>query len=171
MIRKDEIFPIGQIGKPHGVKGELSFSFTTDVFDRENCKFFILEKDHIFVPFFIQEYRFKGANSGFIKFEDVDTEEDAREFTNHTIYLQKRYMEEAKDSVTDIHFYKGFEIVDNKIGSLGKITSINDDTANMLFELADNDLLIPVSDEYITDIDHKKRIIYMNLPEGLLDLF
>jgi len=170
MIRKDEIFSIGQIGKPHGVKGELSFSFTTDVFDRENCKFFILEKDHIFVPFFIQEYRFKGTNSGFIKFDDIDTEEDAREFTNHTIYLPKRYMEEAKNNVTDIHFYKGFEIVDNKTGSLGKIARINDDTANILFELADSNLLIPASDEYITEIDHKKRIIYMNLPEGILEL-
>ena len=170
MIKKDEIFSIGQIGKPHGIKGELSFSFTTDVFDRENCKFFVLEKDRIFVPFFIQEYRFKGSKSGFIKLEDVDTEEDAREFTNLTIYLPKRYMEEAKNSVTDIHFYEGFEIVDNATGSLGKITHVNDDTANILFELAENDLLIPASDEYITDIDHKKRIIYMNLPEGLLDL-
>jgi 16S rRNA processing protein RimM len=170
MIKKDEIFPIGQIGKPHGVKGELSFSFTTDVFEREKCKFFILEREHILVPFFIQEYRFKGPNSGFIKFEDVDTEEDARELSNLTIYLQKRYLEEVKGNVTDIHFYEGFEVVDNEKGSLGKITGINNNTANMLFELAGRNLLIPVSEEYITSIDHKNRIIYMNLPEGLLDL-
>ncbi len=170
MIKKDEIFAIGQTGKPHGIKGELSFSFTTDVFDREHCKFLILERDHIFVPFFIQEYRFKSHSTGFIKFEDIDTEEDARELSNAIIYLQKRYLEEAGPNVTDMHYFIGFEIIDDTAGSLGKITDVNDDTANVLFELAGKDLLIPVSEEYITDINHKKRIIYMNLPEGLLEL-
>jgi 16S rRNA processing protein RimM len=170
MIKKDEIFPIGQVGKPHGIKGELSFTFTTDVFDTQHCKYFILEREKIYVPFFISEYRFKGANSGFVKFEDIDTEEDARELSGASIYLPKRYMDEAASSnVTDTHYFVGFEVVENAAGSLGKIVDVNDDTANILFELADG-TLIPLSEEYITGIDHKKRILFMNLPEGLLDL-
>ena len=34
MIKKDEVFKIGVFNKPHGVKGELSFTFTDDIFDR-----------------------------------------------------------------------------------------------------------------------------------------
>ena len=79
-------------------------------------------------------------------------------------------MEEASPNVTDMRYFIGFEVIDAIDGFLGKITNVNDDTANILFELAEKDLLIPVSDEYITDIDHQKRIIYMNLPEGLLEL-
>ena len=43
---------------------------------------------------------------------------------------------------------------------------------NALFVIpTDNDeLLIPVGDDYITEIDHEKKIIYMNLPEGLLEI-
>ena len=171
MIKPDDIFPIGQIQKPHGVKGELSFTFNTDAFDRDDCRFFILEIDKIFVPFFVEEYRFKSQNSGFIKFEDIDTENEARELCGKTIFIQKKFMTEVGDeNVSDIRYFVDFEIIDNNNKtSLGKITAVNDDTANILFEL-ENDLLIPFSEDFITDIDHSKRQIFMQLPEGLLDL-
>ena len=34
MIKEEEVFKIGKINKPHGVKGEMSFTFTDDIFDR-----------------------------------------------------------------------------------------------------------------------------------------
>ena len=171
MIKQDDIFPIGQIQKPHGIKGELAFSFNTDAFDRDDCLFFILEIDKILVPFFIKEYRFKSQNSGFVKFEDIDTEDEARELCGKTIFIQKKFIKEENDeNITDARYFIGFEIIDNKNKtSLGKITAVNDDTANILFEL-ENDLLIPFSEEYIIDIDHPKRQIFMQLPEGLLEL-
>jgi 16S rRNA processing protein RimM len=170
MIKKEDIFAIGQTAKPHGISGELSFSFTTDIFDQENCHFFIFEIDHIFVPFFIEEYRFKSNTTGFVKFEGIENEEKSRELSNLTIYLPKKYAEEIETEVTDFRYFLGFEIMDKNTGSLGKITNIYDDTANILFELAEKDLLIPASEEYITKINHKKRIIYMTVPEGLFDL-
>ena len=170
MIKQDDLFPVGQIQKPHGVKGELAFSFNTDVFDRDDCCFFFLEMDSIFVPFFVKEYRFKSQNSGFINFEDIDNEDEARELCGKTIFIQKKFMTEiSNENLSDVRYFIGFEIIDdkNKI-SLGKITVVNDGTANILFELPD--FLIPFSEEYITNIDHSKQQIFMQLPEGLLDL-
>jgi 16S rRNA processing protein RimM len=171
MIKKEDIFPIGQTNKPHGIKGELGFSFTTDVFDREKCKFFILKTENIFVPFFIEDYRINTLNTGFVKFEDIENENDAKELSNSEIYLPNRYAEEVEPSVTDLRYFIGFEIFDgNSKKNLGKITDINDDTANILFELAEQNLLIPAAEEFITDINHKKKLIYVNLPEGLLEV-
>ena len=34
MIRKEEVYKIGIFNKPHGIHGELSFTFTDDIFDR-----------------------------------------------------------------------------------------------------------------------------------------
>ena len=171
MIKQDNLFPIGQIQKPHGIKGELSFSFNTDAFDRDDCLFFILEIEKIFVPFFVEEYRFKSKNSGFVKFEDIDNENEARELCGKTIFIQKKFMAEVDDeNVSDIRYFVGFEIIDDKNKtSLGKIIAVNDDTANILFEL-ENNILIPFSEEYIIDINHSKRQIFMQLPDGLLDL-
>ena len=33
MITREELIRIGRFNKPHGVKGELSFTFTDDVFE------------------------------------------------------------------------------------------------------------------------------------------
>ena len=54
MITREELIRIGRFNKPHGVKGELSFTFTDDVFDRTECSYIVCEIDGIFVPFFVE---------------------------------------------------------------------------------------------------------------------
>ena len=77
MIRQEEVFHIGRIGKPHGVKGETTFQFTDDVFDRVDADYLVLQVDGILVPFFMEEYRFRTDTTALIKFEDVDSVERA----------------------------------------------------------------------------------------------
>ena len=97
MIRADEVFKIGIINKPHGVKGEVSFTFTDDIFDRvEGCDYLILLLDGILVPFFIEGYRFRSDNAALVKFEGIDTAEKARRFINVEVYFPKKYMEEQE---------------------------------------------------------------------------
>ena len=55
MIRKEEVYKIGIFNKPHGIHGELSFTFTDDIFDRVEAEYLICLLDGIFVPFFIEE--------------------------------------------------------------------------------------------------------------------
>ena len=67
MIRKEEVYKIGIFNKPHGIHGELSFTFTDDIFDRVDCDYFICLLDGIFVPFFIEEYRFRSDSTALVK--------------------------------------------------------------------------------------------------------
>ena len=69
MIKKDEVFKIGIFNKPHGVKGEISFTFTDDIFDRVECEYLVCLLDGIFVPFFIEEYRFRSNTTALVKLE------------------------------------------------------------------------------------------------------
>ena len=55
MIKKDEVFKIGIFNKPHGVKGEISFTFRDDIFARVECEYLVCLLDGIFVRFFIEE--------------------------------------------------------------------------------------------------------------------
>ena len=75
MIREDEVYKIGKIGKPHGVKGEVSLMFSDDVFDRVDADYLVLMVDGILVPFFFEEYRFKSGETALVKFCDIDTGE------------------------------------------------------------------------------------------------
>ena len=172
MILKSEVFPIGQVIKPHGVNGEMSFSFTSDVFDSEDIPYFIFEIQGIFVPFFLDEYRFKSNSTGLLKLEDVISDEQAREFSGLTIFLSKKYLDKVEDAEIELDYFAGFTLIDAEKGTLGVISEVDQTTDNVLFVIpaADDELLIPAGEEYITEIDHDKKIIYVRLPEGLLDL-
>lgn len=172
MITKDQVFPVGQIVKPHGVNGEMSFTFTTDVFDRREIPFFILEMDGILVPFFLKGYRLKSISGGLLQLEGVDTDEKARAMSGLTIYLDRSYLEEVEDDEIQLDYFAGFLLIDTEKGEIGRITEVDQTTDNALFVIPkeDDELLIPVGDDYIVSIDHESKIITVSLPEGLLEL-
>ena len=134
MIKKDEIFKIGIFNKPHGVKGEVSFTFTDDIFDRVDCEYLVCLLDGIFVPFFIEEYRFRSDTTALVKLEGVDKVKDVRH------------------------------------GDLGEIVAVDDSTMNVLFAIEKDgeELLLPAHEEFICKLDKKKRLLTVDVPDGLL---
>ena len=169
MIRQEEVYKIGKLGKAHGIKGEISFLFDDDVFDRVDADYLVLDIDGILVPFFIEEYRFKSDTNALIKFEDIDTQERARELTGCDVYFPRALADSDEEGMSWAEIV-GFGIVDANTGqTAGKIASIDDSTLNILFELEDG-RLIPASEELITDIDKENRTITIDIPEGLLEL-
>lgn len=168
MIRHEDVYRIGKIGKPHGVKGEVSFQFDDDIFDRADADFLILELDGILVPFFIEEYRFRSDSLALMKLEGIDTQERARELTNCEVFFPR----EQQDDEENLSWAAiiGFTVIDEQTNTpVGTIASVDDSTENVLFELEDG-TLIPASEDLITNIDTKKRTITIDLPEGLLAL-
>lgn len=173
MIRREELIKIGQFNKPHGVRGELSFTFTDDVFDRGESPYIVCCIDNIYVPFFIEEYRFKTGTTALIKLADVESDEAARDFTNLEVFYPKAYYVEDDEEATPDDYFIGFTINDITYGTLGEVTAIDDSTINVLFVVTtpdERELLIPVQEAFVRAIDEEGRIIHMDLPEGLLDM-
>ena len=169
MIKEEDVYRIGKIGKPHGVKGELSFHFTDDVFDRTESSYLILKIDGIFVPFFLEEYRFRSDEIVLVKFCDVDTQDKARQLTGCEVFFP-RAIAEADDAHLSWAQIIGFALKDAQTGQLiGIISSVDDSTENVLFELEDG-TLIPANEDLIQQIDAQNKEITIQLPDGLLDL-
>lgn len=169
MIKPEEVYKIGRLGKAHGVKGEVSFQFDDDIFDRVDADYLVLDIDGILVPFFMEEYRFRNDTVCLVKFCDIDTQQRAQELTGCDVYFPRALAEEA-DNDLSLASLVGFTIVSAPDGfPVGIIVSIDDTTANILFELEDG-RLIPANDDLIVDIDTEHRQIRMNIPEGLLDI-
>ena len=169
MIKQEEVYRIGRLGKTHGVKGEVSLQFDDDIFDRVDADYLVLELDGILVPFFIEEYRFRSDTVALIKFEDVDTQQRANELTGCDVYFP-RALAAADEGEVSLSLLVGFDLVEANGGTtIGRIAAIDDTTANLLFELEDG-RLIPANDDLIRDIDTKRKTIKMEIPEGLLEL-
>ena len=173
MIKKEEVYKIGMFNKPHGVKGEVSFTFTDDIFDRVDCDYLICLLDGIFVPFFIEEYRFRSDTTALVKLEDVDTAEKARMFTNVDVYFPVEFVDDVE---TDNHlswdYFVGFRVKDVRHGDLGHITEVDDSTVNTLFVIDHHgeELLVPAQEDFIVKMDNKKKLMIVELPEGLLNI-
>lgn len=171
MIKKEEVFKIGIINKPHGVKGEVSFTFTDDIFDRvEDCDYLALLLDGILVPFFIEEYRFRSDNVALVKFEGIDSTEKARTLTNVEVYYPVKFMDDQEE-ISSWNYFIGFRVEDIHHGCLGTVVDVDDATMNVLFviENGDEEVLLPAHEEFILDIDRKKKILKVDIPDGLLD--
>ena len=170
MIREEDVYKIGVIGKTHGVKGELSIHVDDDVFDRVDADYLVLRLDGILVPFFMEEYRFRSEEVVLMKFVGVDTQERARELTGTEVFFPRSVAESDGEAEMSMAQIVGFSIVNDADGKeVGRVENIDDSTVNTLFEL-DNGILIPATDDLVTEIDMEKRIVRMLLPEGLLDL-
>ena len=169
MIREEDVYKIGKIGKPHGISGEVTLRFTDDVFDRVDADYLVLMVDGILVPFFMEEYRFRSDEVALVKFEDIDSVERASELTGCEVFFPRELADDDEGELTWSQIV-GYDIVDADSHKLiGRIASVDETTINVLLEL-DDGTLIPAAEEFIIDIDHKERKMFMQLPEGLVNI-
>jgi 16S rRNA processing protein RimM len=173
MIRREDVLKIGKFNKPHGVKGELSFSFLfpRSYFEDVENVFFICELDGILVPFRLEECRFTSGSAALIKLKTIDSENKARRLANRDVYFSKNQMPlpSCTDEIETWDFFIGFALTDAKTGETGIIRAIEDSTLNTLFIVEKNGktLLVPAAEELITRIDAAGKEVFMQLPDGL----
>lgn len=172
MIKKEEVYKIGQFNKPHGIHGELQFTFTDDIFDRVEAEYVVCLLDGIFVPFFIEEYRFRSDTTALMKLEGVDTAERARMFTNVEVWFPVKHADDTEAEELTWNYFIGFRMEEIHHGYLGEVADVDTSTLNTLFVVNHNgnELLIPAQEEFITDIDRKHKVITVSLPAGLINL-
>lgn len=171
MIDRNELVKIGQFKKPHGIKGEIVFSFTDDSFDESECSFLICEMDGIFVPFRRKNCRFTSGTSAHVCLENIDSQEKARLLTNKEVFFPKKYIRE-KDENDSFSWdsFVGFTLKDEKTGTVGCIAGVDETTLNALFivENEEDEILIPAAEDLIVRIDENQKELWLALPEGLL---
>lgn len=173
MIAEKDVYRIGRIGKPHGVKGEVTLQFSDDVFDRVDADYLVLKTDGIMVPFFLEEYRFRNDSTALVKFEGIDNQERARELTHCEVYFPYQLSDGNEESFTWSEIV-GYQLTDSRTGeTIGEIADVDETTINTLFQVKRNngqELLIPASDELIQQVDMEGRTIEILLPDGILDI-
>ena len=164
-----ETYKIGTLTRTHGIGGELSMNFTDDVWDRADADYVFLEVDGIQVPFFLEGWRFRSDSVALLKFQDIDSSEDANEYVGADVYFPHSLTPEPdEDEEYTWRHFTGWQVVDAQAGPIGIIDYVEDSTVNTIFCV--DGKLLPANEDFIERIDAKERIVYMTLPEGLLDL-
>jgi 16S rRNA processing protein RimM len=177
MIHPDinDFMPVGTIVKPHGLKGELVIESDEGYEDAFiDSEYLLIEVEGGLVPFFITDdgVHFRTSTTMTLTFDDIDSVEKVRSLCGCRVFLQKNAGTELS-SGDDFNELIGFTVIDTAKGELGKITRIDDFSGNVVLTIQHGsiEILIPLSEELITEYAEEKRQLFLDCPDGLIDLY
>lgn len=173
-MRKEDCFYLGKIAKKFSFKGEVLIYLDTDEPELyENMESVFVEFNKNLVPFFIENSSLHKNDFLRVKFEDVDDEAEADSILNCAIYLPIAMLPKLEGNKFYFHEVIDFEIEDQRLGVFGKIVSINDTSAQPLFEVVNGnvEILVPMIDQFLVKIDRENKKVIMDLPEGLVEMY
>ncbi len=133
----------------------------------------MIEQRGSFLPWFINKIEWLGFNEGLISFEEITSVEKAKENTKKGLYLTEKDFELFfKKDAEGLNYLIGYKASEESRGDLGIIKEIIENPGQVLcFAVKDNhEFVIPLVDEFILNINKRKKEIIFILPEGLLDL-
>jgi 16S rRNA processing protein RimM len=171
-ISELQLINVGFISKPFGFDGELIFAIQQGEFEEyEKIKFFFIGLEGKPVPFLAEKIKLH-RNEMIVKFEDVSSESEAKKLSGKKIYVDEQ---EINPLLAHIEWNSliGYEVIETLHGSLGQIEGIEEYPQQIIAHCKVNgkEVLFPLNEDFISDVDQEKKRIYIDLPVGLLDVY
>ncbi|HET8754340.1 MAG TPA: ribosome maturation factor RimM [Salinimicrobium sp.] len=173
-MKKEDCFYLGKIVSKFSFKGEVLIKLDTDEPESyTGMESVFVEYDKNLVPFFIERSSLQKSNLLRVKFEDIDSEEDADDLMKSDLYLPLEFLPKLEDDQFYFHEIIGFSVEDVNFGPVGKIVAVNDNSSQVLFEIEKDgkQILIPMNDQFLKKVDKNQKTITVETPEGLIDLY
>tara|TARA_Y100000996_G_C22494785_1_gene631822 strand:+ start:72 stop:596 length:525 start_codon:yes stop_codon:yes gene_type:complete len=173
-MNENNYYYLGKVTRKFSFKGELIVFLDTDTPSHYyRLKKIFLKVDNSYIPYFISKISKYKNNSVRVKFEDVKNESEAMELINYEIFLPMEELPKLEGKKFYYHEVIGFMVIDINHGKIGEITYINDQTPQHLFVVKSSgkEILIPINDDFILDLDRINKIVNLKIPEGLLKIY
>ena len=168
-----QYFKAGKLVAVHGLKGELILKHElgkkTSLKDLKAI--FIEDRKDSFIPWFIETSKARSANEILLKLETVNTRESAAKLSQKEVWLTEEDFKRlsAKSAPANL---LGYTIINNK-ERLSEILEVVEQPHQLLcrIELNKKEVLIPINESFLKKIDHKKKEVIVELPDGLLEVY
>ncbi len=173
-MQKQDCFYLGIIAKLHGFKGEVSlFLDVSNPSDYATLDAVFIEIDGSLIPFFVQNLKMKTKGFVAVKFEGIDSEQDAQRILKKPVYLPEAFLQELDQTSFYDHEIIGYTVFDEVHGNVGVVENVIDMAANPLLQLSKDgvEVLIPIFEGLVQKVQRKKKELYVKAPEGLIDLY
>lgn len=170
----EECYEVGYIAKTYGIKGEIHAVFDVDTPEEYNeIESIFVVKNQQMIPYFIENVRFV---QGYVrlKFEEIDSIDQAKALVGSKLMLPTDVLPTPEGEEYYFHDILGYMVIDNDRGEIGPVTQLYDSTNQDLIGVdhQGKEVLIPyIKDQIIQKLDHANKIIEVNLPDGLLDVY
>jgi len=174
MLDQQDAFYLGYIKRAHGLHGELEAVLDTDDPQAYRKKESVwIEIQNSLIPFFVEHIAIKG-NSAILKLKNVDTRAQFEPLIGCSIWLPLTDL----PPITDPHKYYfheliGLKAIDQRKGEIGVITQVMDHLKQpvLVIQQGDKEIMLPIIDKFVKQIDRDKRQLLVECPDGLIELY
>ena len=174
-MRIDDCYQLGYVIKTHGLHGELSILLDVDfpdAYEVLESVFVATAGSETLVPFFVEHIAIR-QNKALVKFEEIDTIDQAETLLKANLYLPLERLPPLEDDQFYYHEIIGFVVEDQQQGALGVVQDVYESTGQdmIVMQYQEKEILIPINDDIVLRVDKAKKVVYVNLPEGLLHVY
>ena len=174
-MRIDDCYQLGYVIKTHGLHGELSIMLDVDfpeAYSTLESVFVAASGSDTLVPFFVEHITIR-QNKALLKFEEVDTIEQAETLLKARFYLPLESLPPLEDDQFYYHEIIGFTVEDEQQGPLGTVQDVYESTGQdmIVMQYREKEVFIPINDDIVPRVDKQHAIVHVILPEGLLDVY
>ncbi len=169
---KEDLTRIGILNKVSGFKGRLSGLVEAARPEKlRSKKFLFILLEGLPVPFTIEEIEIN-ENEILVKFENINSEEEAKKLLRKELYTEK-FSSKNKTAVMSWKDLIHYTAIDADFGEIGIIEEVLEYPKQMLAKCMVNgkEVLFPLNEEMVTDINPDDKIVFLELPDGLLDVY
>lgn len=163
MITNEQVISIGRITRTHGKRGEIQCLTSNEYWDNAEATFLILSMDNILVPFRVLDWRGKGSDSLIFQLDRITNEQSAQSLIGCQAYILASDLSDDDELLPTWQSLVGYRVLDTDQGELGTIIHVDESTINTLITL-DNDLLLPLHEDFIINIDQHNKLLTICLP-------
>lgn len=172
-LDKNACYYLGHVSKVRGFKGEtILFLDVDDPAAYRNLKSVLVDMRGTLHPFFITAINIDDKGFARTKFEGIDTREAATDISGKELYLPLDRLPELPDDQYYLHELKGMQVKDAEFGILGEVENVLDFSQNPLIQIltAQHEILIPLNDGFVKQVDKAAKIVHVTVPEELLGM-
>ena len=174
-MRVDDCYQLGYVIKTHGLHGELSVMLEVDfpdAYQQLESVFVATSGSETLVPFFVEHLTIR-QNKALIKFEEIDTVDQAETLLKAKLYLPLESLPPLADDQFYYHEIIGFTVEDEQQGTLGTVQDVYESTGQdmIVMQYQGREVFIPINDDIVPRVDKKQSVVYVNLPDGLLEVY
>jgi 16S rRNA processing protein RimM len=171
----DTHFFLGKITKLHGLKGQVRafFDSNSSFSSFLNLKEVFIEEERLLRSLALENVKHIGVSNFILKFKTLDTVDSVENLVGKSLFLPLDSLPILGDEEFYYHEVIGFEIEDKILGKIGIIKDIIAMPAQDLIcvEYQRKEIFIPILHQFVPQINRSKRVLYTELPEGLVDVY
>ena len=168
-----ELRNIGKLVSVFGLKGEvlLQHQLGRKTSLQGLHLIFLETKKDEWLPHFLEWTRVKNEREIFLKLEGIDSKEKARGLIQKEVWLSEEDFSKYAGKRAPISLV-GYLVIDQG-RELGKILEVIEHAHQVLgrLEIENKEVLVPIHQEFLKRIDRRKKLVELELPAGLLDIY